>query len=133
MTAAHWRMKSHAERDAAYNSSAAVTDGAAHVARWTAGSAARSAPHREHLDIPYAPKDRPKWDPIRVLIPTHRVSFISTSAIDSATATRSSRVWAKHIHPPLSPQIHEKLLISRSHNVRGLFGMRIMRSAAFMA
>jgi hypothetical protein len=62
MTAADWGRKSRAERDAAYNNSAAVVDSAAHVARWTAASRAWRAAHHEHLDIPFAAKERTKWD-----------------------------------------------------------------------
>lgn len=62
MTSMDWGAMSRAERDAAYNNSAAVANSAEHVARWTAASAAWRAAHPKHLDIPYAPKERTKWD-----------------------------------------------------------------------
>jgi arylformamidase len=62
MTLAHWGAMSRAERDAAYNNSAAVSDSAEHVARWTAASAALRADRPSHLDIPYASRERTKWD-----------------------------------------------------------------------
>jgi acetyl esterase/lipase len=55
-------MMSRAERDAAYNNSAAVADSAEHVACWTTASAAWRAAHPAHLDIPYAANERTKWD-----------------------------------------------------------------------
>jgi acetyl esterase/lipase len=57
-----WEMLSRAERDAAYNNSAAVADSARHLARWTAASAARRAGQPGLLDIPYGPGARCKWD-----------------------------------------------------------------------
>jgi arylformamidase len=62
MTAPDWGAMSRAERDAAYNNSAAVAQSADYVARWTAASAAWRAAHSGHLDIPYAAKERTKWD-----------------------------------------------------------------------
>lgn len=62
MTATDWGTMSRAERDAAYNNSAAVPDSADYVARWTTASAALRAAHPKFLDIPYAPKERTKWD-----------------------------------------------------------------------
>jgi acetyl esterase/lipase len=53
---------SRTKRDAAYNNSAAVSDSAEHVARWTAASAALRTARPEHLDIPYASGARTKWD-----------------------------------------------------------------------
>ena len=53
---------SRAERDAAYNNSAAVSDSAQYVARWTTASAALRAAHPKFIDIPYASKERTKWD-----------------------------------------------------------------------
>jgi acetyl esterase/lipase len=57
-----WGTLSRAERDAAYNNSAAVPDSADFVARWTAASQALRAAQPTHLDIPYAPAERTKWD-----------------------------------------------------------------------
>jgi arylformamidase len=62
MTAMDWGAMSRAERDAAYNNSAAVAESADYLARWTAASAAFRAAHSKFLDIPYAPKERTKWD-----------------------------------------------------------------------
>lgn len=62
MTVTDWGMMSRAERDAAYNNSAAVADSAEHVARWTAAAAVWRAAHPKYLDIAYAPKERTKWD-----------------------------------------------------------------------
>jgi arylformamidase len=57
-----WGTMSRAARDAAYNNSAAVSDSAEHVARWTTASAAWRAERPEHLDIPYASRERTRWD-----------------------------------------------------------------------
>ncbi len=51
-----------AERDAAYNNIAAVPDSAALTAARIAGSAAYRAAHPGHLDLPYGPGERTKWD-----------------------------------------------------------------------
>jgi arylformamidase len=62
MTAMDWQTMSRAERDAAYNNSTAVAESADHLARWTAASVAFRAAHSKFLDIPYAPRERTKWD-----------------------------------------------------------------------
>lgn len=62
MTAMDWGAMSRAERDAAYNNSAAVAESADYVARWTAASAKLRAARPTHLDIPYGPRERNKWD-----------------------------------------------------------------------
>lgn len=61
-TALDWGMLSRAERNAAYNNSAAVPESAAVVARWTEASQAYRAAHPQHLDISYARGERTKWD-----------------------------------------------------------------------
>lgn len=53
---------SQAERDAAYNNSAACPDGAARVARWTEASLATRARPESRLDIAYQPGERTRWD-----------------------------------------------------------------------
>jgi acetyl esterase/lipase len=62
MTSKDWGALSRAERDAAYNNTVAVADSAQQVARWTAASAEWRAAHSGHLDIPYGPRERTKWD-----------------------------------------------------------------------
>jgi arylformamidase len=62
MTAMDWGAMSRAERDAAYNNSAAVAGSADYAVRWTAASTAFRAAHAATIDIPYAPKERTKWD-----------------------------------------------------------------------
>jgi len=58
----NWGSMSRAERDAAYNNSAAVTDSPAlHAARETASAAFRAA-HAGHLDLRYGPRERNTWD-----------------------------------------------------------------------
>jgi arylformamidase len=57
-----WGKLSRADRNAAYNNSAAVPESADFVARWTAASQAFRAAHAVHLDIPYAGAERTKWD-----------------------------------------------------------------------
>ena len=57
-----WGTLSRAERDAAYNNSAAVAESPQYLARWTAASAAVRASRSEHLDLPYAAGERTKWD-----------------------------------------------------------------------
>jgi arylformamidase len=51
-----------AERDAAYNNTAAVPDSAALTAQRIAASSVWRDTHPLHLDIPYADGDRTKWD-----------------------------------------------------------------------
>ena len=58
----NWGSMSRAERDAAYNNSAAVPDSPAlHAARETASAAFRAA-HAGHLDLRYGPRERNTWD-----------------------------------------------------------------------
>jgi acetyl esterase/lipase len=53
---------SRADRDAAYNNSAAVSDSADWVSRWTEMSGRRRTDPRAILDVPYGPKERNKID-----------------------------------------------------------------------
>jgi acetyl esterase/lipase len=53
---------SRAERDAAYNNSAAVVDSADWVSRWAGISAKRRTDPCAILDVPYGPKERNKID-----------------------------------------------------------------------
>jgi acetyl esterase/lipase len=57
-----WGTLSRAERDAAYNNSAAVAESPQYLARWTAASAAVRASRPQHLDLPYTAGERTKWD-----------------------------------------------------------------------
>jgi arylformamidase len=57
-----WGRMSRADRDAAYNNSAAVADSAEWVSRWTEFSAKRRADARANLDVPYGPGERNKID-----------------------------------------------------------------------
>jgi acetyl esterase/lipase len=57
-----WGRLSRAERDAAYNNPLAVPDAATLIPAWLAESAAFRAAHPAHLDIPYGPRERNKWD-----------------------------------------------------------------------
>jgi arylformamidase len=57
-----WGTLSRAERDAAYNNSAAVADSAEYAPRWLAASAPLRAARPGLVDIPYAAKERTKWD-----------------------------------------------------------------------
>jgi arylformamidase len=59
---AGWSTLSKAERDGAYNNSAAVAGSADIVAKWDAASEAWRKSHPGHLALPYAPKERTKWD-----------------------------------------------------------------------
>jgi acetyl esterase/lipase len=56
------KTSSQAERDAAYNNAAAVTDSAALNAARRAGSAQYRKNHPQHLDIPYGTGAREAWD-----------------------------------------------------------------------
>jgi acetyl esterase/lipase len=57
-----WGRLTQAERDAAYNNSAAVADSALHVKARGIASANYRAAHAGHLDLPYANLTRTKWD-----------------------------------------------------------------------
>ena len=58
----HWGTLSQAERDAAYNNSAAVTNAPALNAAREAASAQFRTAHPEHLDLRYGPRERNTWD-----------------------------------------------------------------------
>jgi acetyl esterase/lipase len=58
----HWARMDRAERDAAYNNSAAVPDSPALNAARIAASAAFRAAHPEALDLPYGARERNKID-----------------------------------------------------------------------
>ena len=62
MSSANWGELSRSQRDAAYNNSAAVKGSDDYRERWIAASQAYRAAHPRHLDIPYAPQERTKWD-----------------------------------------------------------------------
>ncbi len=57
-----WGRMSRAERDAAYNNSAAVADSPALNAARVADSAACRAEWKGSLDVPYGPAERQRWD-----------------------------------------------------------------------
>ena len=57
-----WDQLSQAERDAAYNNSAAVPTSAAWVAARDIAAAAFRAEAKAHLDLAYGPGDRQKLD-----------------------------------------------------------------------
>jgi len=58
----NWGTMSKAERDAAYNNSDAVKNSAELNEMRTTRSAAFRKAHAQHLDIPYGPRERNKWD-----------------------------------------------------------------------
>lgn len=62
MSLPNWGELSQSQRDAAYNNSAAVKGSDDYRERWIAASQAYRTVHPEHLDIPYAPRERTKWD-----------------------------------------------------------------------
>lgn len=62
MTGAAWAAMSQAERDAAYDNGAAVAGWPALSAERIAASAAWRAAHPGHLDLPYGPAERMRWD-----------------------------------------------------------------------
>jgi arylformamidase len=63
----NWGTMSGAERDAAYNNSAAVPASPALNARREQDSAKFRAAHPDKLDLPYGPRERNRWD----LFPAH--------------------------------------------------------------
>jgi arylformamidase len=58
----NWGTMSRIERDAAYNNTNAVADSPKLNAAREAASAAFRKAHPEHLDVPYGPKERNRWD-----------------------------------------------------------------------
>ena len=58
----NWDVMSRAERHAAYNNVAAVTESATPNAAREAGSMAFRAAHPGHLDLRYGPRERNTWD-----------------------------------------------------------------------
>ena len=59
---ATWALLSQAERDAAYNNSAAVVDSPVLNAAREAASSMFRATHPLHLDLRYGKKERNTWD-----------------------------------------------------------------------
>ena len=57
-----WGRMTNAQRDAAYNNSAAVANSQQSMAARLAASTEFRAKHNQHLDIPYGPGERNKWD-----------------------------------------------------------------------
>ena len=62
MSTADWGRLSRAERDAAYNNTAACPDGPAYMAALRADSAAFRAARPQHLNLTYGPTQREAWD-----------------------------------------------------------------------
>jgi arylformamidase len=60
-----WRGMTRTELDAAYDNSGAVKESATYLADWTARSAALRALHKDHLDLPYGPRERNRIDVFR--------------------------------------------------------------------
>ena len=58
----NWGTMSRDQRDAAYNNTDAVKNSAELNAAREAKSAVFRKAHPEHLDIPYGPRERNKWD-----------------------------------------------------------------------
>lgn len=58
----NWATLSRAERDAAYNNSAAFPEGVALVNGWTKASARMRAAQAATVDLAYGPRERNKWD-----------------------------------------------------------------------
>jgi arylformamidase len=58
----NWATLNRAQRDSAYNNSAAVADSAKIVDGWTQDSAKLRERFASSVDIPYGPKPRNKWD-----------------------------------------------------------------------
>lgn len=57
-----WATMSRAERDAAYDNSAAVSDSSQIVERWVAASTTFRGQRSQHIDLAYGPGERNKWD-----------------------------------------------------------------------
>ncbi|GEO99715.1 alpha/beta hydrolase [Methylobacterium haplocladii] len=58
----NWATMNRAERDAAYNNSAAVPEGAGMIDRWNAASAELRRQHKDTVDLPYGKGERNRWD-----------------------------------------------------------------------
>ncbi|GLS46632.1 alpha/beta hydrolase [Methylobacterium brachythecii] len=58
----NWATMNRAERDAAYNNSAAVPEGAGMIDRWNAASADLRKQHKDTVDLPYGKGERNRWD-----------------------------------------------------------------------
>ena len=57
-----WATMSRAERDAAYDNGAAVSDSSQIVERWVAASTTFRGQRSQHIDLPYGPGERNKCD-----------------------------------------------------------------------
>jgi len=62
MSQADWGRMSRAERDTAYNNTAACPDGPAYIEALRTASAAFRAAHPDHLDLAYGASPREAWD-----------------------------------------------------------------------
>jgi arylformamidase len=57
-----WGMMTRADRDAAYNNNAAVSDGEQITERWLTASTKIRSQRAQHIDLPYGRGERNKWD-----------------------------------------------------------------------
>ena len=57
-----WGMLTRADRDAAYNNNAAVSDREQITERWRTVSARIRSQRPQHIDLPYGRGERNKWD-----------------------------------------------------------------------
>src|SRR6476620_2190131 len=62
MTDIHWETMTQAARDAAYNNGAAFPDGTQLIEGWIKASALLRSQRSQHIDLPYGPRERNKWD-----------------------------------------------------------------------
>jgi len=57
-----WQTMTPAERDAAYNNGAAFPDGTPLIEGWIKASGLLRSQRPQHIDLPYGPRERNKWD-----------------------------------------------------------------------
>ena len=96
----NWGTMSRDERDAAYNNTDAVKNSAELNAAREAASAVFRKAHPEHLDLPYGPRERNKWD----LFPAQDPNAPCLVFIHGGYWQRNSRdMFASLIAGPLRP------------------------------
>ena len=95
----NWATLSQAEHDAAYDNNAAVKNSPALIAERNEASAQFRATHNATLDIPYATRERNKFDLYPAADKARAMSGLSLTATGSAIRARCSRCWCRASPP----------------------------------
>ena len=113
-----WMTMSLGARNLAYNNGEHVgLDYArAKTESWIAASKTLREQRSKHLDLPYAPGERTKWDLYPANDPKHRASFTFMAVIGSATA-RKYLPFSQKVHWPAAGRLHSPAIRSPRRRV----------------